>query len=168
MTRKKQNWAYFAGLFDGEGCIHIAEITFRDRPHGLQLGYRLDMHVTMTDKKTIEWVVQNFGGAFYISRSKNVKWKDAYRWQPRGKKHKEHILLGLLPYLITKERLAGIALEFIRLTGMCPEKRKAFCDAARLLSRRGNTVEANTSDLGIPKKIESELTGDRESVPTVM
>lgn len=162
---KEKNWSYLAGLFDGEGCIHIAEVSFKDRPHGVQKAYRADIHITMTNREVIEWVAKNFGGVYYVQESVNPRWRNAYRWVPKGNKNKQNLLLGLLPYLIVKREVANIALEFLRLTGICPEERKRLATKARQLTQRGKSVETNTLDS--QEKIESELVGDNESAVAV-
>lgn len=166
---KNKDWSYLAGLFDGEGCIHIAEVTYRDRPYGLQLGYRLDMHITMTSREIVESLVREFGGVYYHQPAQNAKWNDAYRWVPKGKRNKEELLLGLLPKLRIqkKHEAAKIALEFLRLEGICPEARKELSDKCRLLTRRGKSLETNTLGSEQSEMIESELQGDLERAPLV-
>ena len=169
---KERNWSYLAGLFDGEGCIHVAKVDYHGKgtAHS-EYGYRLDIHITMTHEPVVKWLVANFGGVYYGSSwntEHNPKWKPAYRWVPKGKKNKEELLLGILPYLIVKRSIALVGLEFLRLTGICPEKREAFFQQAKLLTQRGISVETNTLDPDASlEKIESDLIGNYESAPAV-
>jgi hypothetical protein len=169
----KDNWPYLAGILDGEGCLHIAKFTAKNQwgkqyPETL----RLDIHITTTCFKLTKWLNVNFGGTYYhIPMDKySPKWKDAWRWQPSGKKNKERLLLGTLPYLIIKRELAEICLQFLKAH---TEKRTVdcleLCQKARELSRRGRSVETNTSDSTLlVEKIESELISDNESASAVM
>ena len=162
---RKRNWSYLAGIFDGEGCLHIAKLYAYKK----QIAYRMDIHITNTSRELVQWLVSEFGGKYYFVPSKNLKWKDAYRWVPSGKKNKENFILGMLPYLIIKRELAKICLEFLRLDNRnVPEKREEIWQRSRVLSRRGRSVETNTSDSVTTEKIESELIGDDKSAPLVM
>lgn len=165
---KSHNWPYMAGILDGEGCFHIARIrSYQDEETGqYQIGYRLDIHVTTTSKALAKYLVANFGGKYYLSLSGNEKWRDAYRWQPSGKKNKEKLILGVLPYLIIKRDLAEICLTFLRLgNSNDPIRREELCQQAREHSRRGRSVETETSGPGEPGMIQSELQGDLQSDP---
>lgn len=159
---KDRNWSYLAGLFDGEGCIHIAEVRFKDGG----IGYRLDIHITMTNLEVIKWLVAHFGGVYYTREVDNPRWNTAYRWVPKGKANKETLLLGMLPYLIVKKNASNIGLEFLRLEGQCPEKRRTLCLASRKFTSRGKSLETNT--LGSKEMIESELAGNSKSEIAVM
>ncbi len=54
--------AYIAGLFDGEGSIHIRRGIEKKKKHNNKPGYRLSnsmrlsMEITMTDESVIRWV----------------------------------------------------------------------------------------------------------------
>ena len=159
---KDKNWSYLAGIFDGEGCVHIAKIKAGEDNH---TAYRLDVHITTTTEALAKWLLSTFGGVYYkIDMSKqNPKWNDAYRWMPKGKRNKETLFLGILPYLIVKREPVKLAIEFARLEGICPEKRRALYEACGKLTRRGKSVETNTSEATQVAKIESELVGNNES-----
>lgn len=167
---KERNWSYLAGLFDGEGCIHIAKVDYHGKgtSHS-EFGYRVDIHITMTYEPVVKWLVANFGGVYYANHwnpEHNKNWKPAYRWVPKGKANKLALITGILPYLIVKREIAKVALEFFQLTGVCPDKREALYQKGKLLTQRGKSVETNT--LGPEtEKIESDLTGDCESAPMV-
>ena len=52
---KERNWSYLAGLFDGEGCIHIAKVDYHGKGTAHSpFGYRVDIHITMTDREIVE------------------------------------------------------------------------------------------------------------------
>lgn len=163
------NWPYLAGLFDGEGCVHIADFIHPyEKPTRMQQVYRLDMHITTTSKVLADWLIKEVGGRYYCidmsKQSKGRNWKDAYRWQCSGSKNKEIFFKGILPYLVIKPEQVKIALEYITLFGqVCPDKRKILSDKLRKLTRRGKSLETNTSNDSNESKIESELIGDNES-----
>ena len=166
---KERNWSYLAGIFDGEGCAHIAKInSYTNQDGSPQTGYRLDVHITNTSIDLVKWLVERFGGVYYTIDMKNPNWKVAYRWQPKGKKNKELLFLGILPYLVIKKEVIQICLDFLRLEGCCPEKRSELCDKARLLTRRGKSVETNMLGSEQSEKIEPDLISDYESASPVM
>jgi len=59
--------AYIAGLFDGEGSIHIRRGIEKKKKHNNKPGYRLSnsmrisMEITMTDRSVIMWVHEVLG-----------------------------------------------------------------------------------------------------------
>lgn len=158
--RDKHCWPYLAGITDGEGCFHIAKF----KPYGKQWAYRLDIHITTTSKVLAQYLVSNVGGKFYTIEMKNPKWNTAYRWQISGRKNKEEFILGVLPHLIIKKRLAEICLEFIRIPDHTndPELREKLMLESRVYSRRGRSVETDTPSEP-SSKIQSDLQGDLQS-----
>ena len=59
--------AYIAGLFDGEGSIHMRRGIEKKKKHRGKPGYRLSnnlrlsMEITMTDKSVLVWVHEVLG-----------------------------------------------------------------------------------------------------------
>tara|TARA_B100001059_G_scaffold148431_1_gene148287 strand:+ start:151 stop:633 length:483 start_codon:yes stop_codon:yes gene_type:complete len=59
--------AYIAGLFDGEGSIHIRRGVEKKKKHNNKPGYRLSnsmrisMEITMTDRSVLMWVHEVLG-----------------------------------------------------------------------------------------------------------
>jgi hypothetical protein len=59
--------AYIAGLFDGEGSIHIRRGIEKKKKHKGKPGYRLSnslrlsMEITMTDRSVLMWVYEVLG-----------------------------------------------------------------------------------------------------------
>jgi hypothetical protein len=161
---KNKNWSLLAGLYLGDGCIHIATIN----SYGTQIGYRLDMHVTVCDEEIVKMLVREFGGVYYHGTQKDPRWNDFYRWQPKGMKNKEEILLGMIPHLVGRKlEAAKCALEFCRMRYVNnPEARKELASRCRQFTKRGKSVETNTLN---PEKvkIESELQGDLKSTSLV-
>ena len=155
------NWPYLAGLFDGEGCVHIADFKWRV-DNRIQQVYRLDMHITTTCEKLARWLVNEVGGQFYKSVLPG-NWKDAYRWQLSGHKNRELFFKGIMPYLVVKEKQIKLTLQYLELQHMqCPEKRAELAVKMRELNRRGKSVETNTLNAKKAKR-ESELIREYES-----
>lgn len=168
MKQDKTLVAYMAGIFDGEGCAHIAEVNMQKYSGYPTVGFRVDVHITNTSLELVKWLVRNFGGVYYHVPMKNPNWKEAYRWVPKGKKNKEELFLAMLPYLVVKRDIVNTCLQFLKIEGQNPEERKRLCDIARTFSRRGKSVETNMpGSEEILMKIEPELIGDYESDPVV-
>jgi len=82
--------AYLAGLVDGEGYLKIEDWgTIR-------------LIIGMTDKKTIKWIYNNFGGN--ITYQKTPAGKDFYVWRMNQGKDLFYLLLLLIPFLVTKKK----------------------------------------------------------------
>ncbi len=100
--------AYYAGLFDGEGCItlHPTQISSPNQRHT----YFLSVHLTSVN----EWVVQqlqfDFGGNI-ITYEGGGKRNTAYRWVITRNKAGD-FLTSVLPYLRLKKQRAEIGLQF--------------------------------------------------------
>ena len=83
--------AYIAGLFDGEGSIHIKRGIEKKKKHNNKSGYRLsnsmriNMEITMTDYSVLLWVHETLGVG--TLRPKTVKGtrKDGTKYLPQWK-----------------------------------------------------------------------------------
>lgn len=149
MTSKKEHWSYLAGLVDGEGHIAIVK-NYRNGEDGHHKApyylYFLALGVNGTSEALMKWLLRYFGGVYY-SRDRNKKWKIAYEWRPKGKKNKEDLLLGVLPYLVIKRKQAMVALEFLRLgNSEVPIQREQFYRKSALLNQRGKPVETDMQE----------------------
>jgi hypothetical protein len=101
--------AYLAGLFDGEGCIHIKKTRRPDTPCGVQ--YALQTSVRMTNKNAVDKFYNAFGGHVYPC-SKRFPWhKDMWQWIALSS-IAQVFLMDTMPYLIVKKDEAKLALEF--------------------------------------------------------
>lgn len=185
---EKTKFAYLAGIIDGEGCLSIG--AGRRQKWGV-INYNSIVSVANTDIGLIKWLHTNFGGNFFDGKQQRPNNKKHYIWRVLKRKEIEILLLAVLPYLIVKRNQAIVLLEFVRLPrDMNPEKRQELWEKLGVLNKRGLGVTTNTSSvfdspviqrylesvdeqiinetIGEPNtKIESGLTGDRESDPTV-
>lgn len=102
--------AYFAGLFDGEGCVQIAH-------HKPQRGKRTEQHtlrcaVSMTDERCVKSFLIFRGSVCQKTKFlTNPKWQPQWIWsissnQARG------FLETLLPFLRLKLEQARVAIAF--------------------------------------------------------
>ena len=158
-------WPYVAGIVDGEGSIVIYEVKKQKR-------VECKLTIPNTSYALMKWLIANFGGRFDTFQPEQLHGynrKALYRWNPSGKKNREIFLLGILPHLIMKKEQAKVALEFDRLGYGEQEKRLEIAKKCSLLNHGDKSVETNTSNTDtVSVKIEPELIGDDESVPTVM
>lgn len=174
MTEDKTKWSYLAALIDGEGCISIYRRLQKTRKYAetdyWMMNHRLSVY--NTNEKLMKWLISNFGGVYYTKSRRSDIHKVEYDWRPKGAKNLERMLLGVLPYLVIKKEQATILLEYIRISmygeRVNPKKREELRIRLAHLNKRGDSVTTNTQDSSQNElKIESELTGDRESTPLV-
>ena len=130
----KKNLAYFAGFFDGEGCIVIG-----NTKHILQCS------ITSTTK----WILELFRFNFNGSVSKKMKFHpsnrhDIYRWYSTGPTARI-FLEAILPYLQIKRPEAEVAIRFqLRKEGMhyprtghpIPNSERILREADRILLQK--------------------------------
>jgi len=164
--QSKTDWSYLAAMFDGEGCITGTRYP-RDAGKYKYLQTELLMSIKNTSLTLMKWLISNFGGVYYTQEATGNQ-KTVYSWRPKGKKNKELILLGILPYLVIKPEQAKLGLEFLALPYGSTEKREQIVATLHKLNPRGKSVETNTLSSDVPEKIESELIGDYESAPVVI
>ena len=107
---KKIDLAYFAGHFDGEGCICISKESCKSSVHPQ---YRVHIQVSSVD----EWIIRqwhfSFGGLIFKGSPSNLRKHPLWVWKLKGGKTAE-ILKTLLPYLRLKKAQAEIAIGFCK------------------------------------------------------
>ena len=93
MTIAETDAAYIAGLFDGEGSIHMRRGIEKKKKHKGKPGYRLSnslrlsMEITMTDKSVLVWVHEVLGCGTLTDKPRKGKRADGtpylkqYRWR---------------------------------------------------------------------------------------
>lgn len=98
-------WAYLAGLLDGEGSIGLYQDTRRDFT---SIMLRITLIVN-TDKELINYVSNLIGEEFVYKTNKSNCWcvKISHRALA------EQFLINILPYLVGKKQRAINALKFI-------------------------------------------------------
>ena len=105
MVASATDWAYLAGLIDGEGCIRIEGGVYSSR----RFSGTPTVALTNSSSKMIDWVLDKFGGHLY--RKKRRTCWDIY-WLGKAV---IPILEGIYPYLTAKKDQAEIVLAYRKL-----------------------------------------------------
>ena len=98
--------AYAAGLFDGEGCIMI------DKPRRGK-GHTLVITLAMRESVAVAWLRERWPGSFRPT-TKRPKEREAFTcwyWR-RYTSAAAAFLSDILPYLLTKQTQAQLAIKF--------------------------------------------------------
>ena len=102
---KKTDLAYFAGIFDGEGCIIIRKG---------RSGYHTAM-ATLTN--TNEWICRqfqfSFGGSVYMRSPQGDRRQAIWAWSVEAQKAQGFLEI-IVPYLKLKRAQAEIAIGFAK------------------------------------------------------
>jgi hypothetical protein len=107
-------WAYFAGLVDGEGHLSLSRQIDDRHPEGVY--YKVSFAIRMIDLPTIEWICTHVGGRFYTIQPYKSHWKIAYMWQPLGGNAEIlRIINEIMPYLVTKKTNAFWVKQYCEL-----------------------------------------------------
>lgn len=140
----KQQWAYIAGLIDGEGTVSL----FKSDPKHNRGSHTLQISIVNTYKPVLDWVKLHLGGYITTRSRKNVKWRTAYQWKLYHRQA-SGALRRMLPYLIIKKRQARLAIRFskrlsrgrflgnVGLPKYEIRIRESIADEIRLTNRRG-------------------------------
>jgi hypothetical protein len=72
----REEIAYLAGLFDGEGSVAIYEGTVH--------GFSYHATITSTNRNVLEWVQARLGGSIFDEKRTEKKNKTCYKWQISG------------------------------------------------------------------------------------
>ena len=118
----KLHSAYLAGAFDGEGSIYIIKVK-QSRSNAFY--YRATVTFSNTYKSLVISFKSLFSGCWRKRKPHNGV-LPMFQLDIQDNCSKEHALLYMLPYLITKREQAKVALNFIRIRGNDPVLRKKF------------------------------------------
>lgn len=101
--REKLAWA--AGLFDGEGCIHIR-----------QNGHSVVLSLAMTHRPTIEQLGEILGYPWTLATLPPAQphYKEQYRWSLRRQPEVLDCLSRLEPYIVTRREKLQFAKTIIK------------------------------------------------------
>ena len=104
---ESEKW-YFAGIFDGEGCVHM-----RISETGV---CRFYLTVTTTSPNLLAWIRAKMPGRCYIQTRERPGRKFAWIWVVPGNRRVICLCHELAPYLTVKRRQAElVAAGYIRL-----------------------------------------------------
>lgn len=94
------NIGWFAGMFDGEGCLSL----------NLQKNSRflLGVSVTNTNIESLELFQLQFGG-----RVAQHSGRSCWRWRLSGRDKTKAFLETILPYLVIKKKQAQLVLDYL-------------------------------------------------------
>jgi len=106
---EKTDLAYMAGLFDGEGCIHIAKLKRPESKRGCHFG--LVATIGMTSEFLLELYHSQFGGSVYCYTKPRGNRKLCWQWIIRSRQAVA-FLKAIRPYLLLKADEADLAIEF--------------------------------------------------------
>ncbi len=114
--------AYAAGIFDGEGCVHIAPYLARGRPY-----HRLFLAVANTDFAVLDWLHFRWGG--HVSKTKCRPRCSPIRMWSLTEGGGKPFLEAVLPYLLIKKEQAELALLFTQTKSANTHGRKSDPEA---------------------------------------
>lgn len=94
------DWAYVAGILDGEGCI-------RDQKQTHSRHVQPTIRVANTYLGLVEWLRKIFGGSIYTDcrtsqPDRNPNWNQVWEWRRCSESAVYAILSGCIPYMIVK------------------------------------------------------------------
>lgn len=98
--------AWFAGFFDGEGCIHIYA---RQRPE--YTGWVLQLSLPNSGTEALDFIAAEIGGHTYNRPRQQAHYRDQKVWQATGDEALA-VLKLIRPYLRVKHRQADLAIEY--------------------------------------------------------
>lgn len=112
--------SYWAGFFDGEGCISIYKYQNKDQWHK-SLTYSAMIQLAICDKEILDQLDILFKGTRAVRKHSRPNSRPQYYWQRRGNKAVE-IIKQLLPFLRLKKPQGELALEFHKQKGRNPSR----------------------------------------------
>jgi len=125
------DYAYAAGLIDGEGCIGVYNQTCPTTK--TRRRYILTLRVSMSNWESPLWMKNTFGGNYRSYTNLGYGKKVMYTWSMSTKIAGE-FLKRILPYLKVKQRQAELAIEFQDKKKKGGWKKIAVMEAERILS----------------------------------
>jgi len=98
--------SYLAGIIDSEGTIRIGRLINLNR----KASYQQRLHVSNTDLRLINWLIERFGGSMPTPRKFSGNCKDGYTWSLGGYKSYK-VIKKVQPYLLLKREQANLAIK---------------------------------------------------------
>lgn len=127
-----ESLAYLAGLFDGEGCVRIAD-------QGPGRGFGLRLQCGMIDPMPVERLRERFGGSVHIYVTPTGR--QVFQWVVTSK-GAASALREMLPWLIVKNERARLGLLFQALISDAPRTAR-YSQAKTVLFRRMKELNKN-------------------------
>ena len=104
---RKEDLAYIAGLFDGEGNIDISRYTQRTG----YVSYVLHVSIANTYRDALDFCKRTLGYGTITKKVGGVKRTIYYNWEAETKQAGRCLRI-LFPYMIIKSRQAELAIKF--------------------------------------------------------
>jgi len=103
---KATDYAWAAGLFDGEGSVCYTNP--KDRPNP-----RIHLTMSMTDRKAVEkfYSIVEVGNINILRHYEKQGYQRQYRWHSEKALDVAHVIKYLGPYLVTKKPVMNKALR---------------------------------------------------------
>lgn len=98
--------AYYAGLFDGEGCVSINKVK---AVKGRRDSFQLRVSVTSTNEEVIRMMPGAFGGT--VLARERAKAQDFWNWVAVARQARDFLHL-VKPDLIIKKQQARVGIKF--------------------------------------------------------
>jgi hypothetical protein len=133
-------FAYLAGIIDGEGTISVCMV---HRPDGVNALHKM-LGVFNTNYTLIAWLKERFGGVVH-SRTRSDKWKQEHQLKWSAEEASE-LLAKVLPYLVIKKEQAEIFIQLHKTKGVTKvsaevqELREKLVNRCQELNKRGPKI----------------------------
>ena len=147
MSPTSEEWAYMAGLFDGEGTVRTGTNKHGSTFYRAQIGN--------TNQEVLLWLteISGVGKCRKHTQSENPRWKQAYVWALDGMDKLLYFLEGIRPYVIIKRGQVEVMitllqhrLEALSINGKAPPtvEDRFMKDIIQILNRKGVKEDASS------------------------
>ncbi len=150
------DWAYLAGLIDGEGCVGVylrSKVHRGSRQKTSSPSYKILLNIVNSHRGVLEWVLCHLGGDIQPKSAAAGNHKPAWVWRQKRVDAAQFVLRKCLPYLKIKREQAELVLSFPgyqainQWTPECADVREIKRELYRktkMLNRRGayNALDA--------------------------
>lgn len=123
---QREELAYLAGLFDGEGTICIQKDSrpcCKDNGKGWNPIYNVTARIGMINQDAIQLYKDVLGVGYVDCEKVYHAFRPMYRWAVRAKDDVKYVLETLLPFLRVKKAQAELGLRYYQ---ECPSRRGLF------------------------------------------
>ena len=110
----KQDYAYAAGIIDGEGCIQINHSIL----NGKVQSWKIQIEINMCSEKVLKKMAGLFGGNVKMYVARPEQHYRQFRWQIYST-NACNALKKMKPYLIEKKAQADLAIQFFNHQKRC-------------------------------------------------
>ena len=121
----REDLAWAAGFFDGEGSVSIKRLPWPTTRPSLRASsiYGLRIILGNRNSEPVFWLKDHFGGSVHVRHFSNPKHAPAFVWVAASRVAAS-FLSQILPYLKVKSEIARLGLELQESMGKLPHVRK--------------------------------------------